>query len=125
MYKIDNKNIIFYNKPINENEVPFISTYNIKPINSINEEINIEYYVTDWDQKEYKYDISTEKFTIVYSIDDEEHELTDIHAGDNSINLGILDEGIHTISLQAIDKYGRKSHVKKFLSKNLIKIIIQ
>lgn len=111
MYKFNNKNIIFYNKPINENEVPFISTYNIKSINSINEEINIEYYVTDWEQKEYKYDILTEKFTIVYSIDDEEHELTDICAGDNSINLGTLDEGIHTISLQAIDKYGRKSHV--------------
>ena len=111
MYKLNNKNIIFYNKSINENEVPFISTYNIKSINSINEEINIKYYVTDWDQKEYKYDILTEKFTIVYSIDGEEYELTDICAGDNSINLGILNEGIHTISLQAIDKYGRKSHV--------------
>ena len=37
---------------INENDVPYISTYFIEP-KSNNGNLTFEYYVTDWNQKEY------------------------------------------------------------------------
>ena len=35
------------------NKVPYISTYYIKPVVATNEEVLIDYYITDWYFKEY------------------------------------------------------------------------
>ena len=49
---------------ININEVPYISTYYINPIISPNEDVIIDFYVTDFSRSEYTSDDYSNKFTI-------------------------------------------------------------
>ena len=48
-----NTSINTSDKNINMNEVPYISTYYIEPKLSTNEDVIIDYYVTDYYHKEY------------------------------------------------------------------------
>lgn len=110
------KNLISKNlaitKDINYNEVPYISTYYIKPIVNPNEEVIINYYVTDFYQKEYRNEDTSESFTITVKIDGEKDIIKkNIKAGDNSISLGkFSDLGEKSFSILATDIYGRNSH---------------
>lgn len=103
---------------INENDVPYISTYFIEP-KSNNGNLTFEYYVTDWNQKEYLENDDSQNFTIEYEIDDNKYTLENIKAGNNFLTLNNLSDGEHIISLQAVDRYGRKSH--KLFNEILIK----
>ena len=47
------KDVIDLPEDLNINEVPYISTYYIKPIVKPNEEVFIDYYITDYWHKEY------------------------------------------------------------------------
>ena len=74
---------------INLNEVPYISTYYIKPKVSPNEDIIINYYVTDYYHKEYAEEDTSETFTITVKIDGQKDIIKkNVKAGDNSINIG-------------------------------------
>ena len=95
---------------IDINEVPYISTYYIIPENDINDDIKIEYYVTDYNQKEYLYGDTSEEFKVDYWINGEKKTLSNIKAGNNFIDLGTLPEGEYSFDLQVTDKYFRKSH---------------
>lgn len=95
---------------IDINEVPYISTYYIVPENDINDDIKIEYYVTDYNQKEYLYGDTSEEFKVDYWINGEKKTLSNIKAGNNFIDLGKLPEGEYSFDLQVTDKYFRKSH---------------
>lgn len=95
---------------IDINEVPYISTYYIIPENDINDDIKIEYYVTDYNQKEYLYGDTSEEFKVDYWINGEKKTLSNIKAGNNFIDLGKLPEGEYSFDLQVTDKYFRKSH---------------
>lgn len=95
---------------INENEVPYISTYYIEPVNDSRYDVIFEYYVTDYNQKEYLEEDESEKFTIEYWINGEKETINNVKAGDNTINLGKLEKGTYLFDLQATDNEKRKSH---------------
>ena len=101
-----NQIIIFkYKKEIlNWNESPYISTYyfNFKP--TINEDVIIPFYVTDYNQSEYLENVNNLEIYVVYQVDNNNVQFISVPLGDNEINLGKLSEGEHYFSLQAVDK---------------------
>jgi hypothetical protein len=92
------------------NEVPYISTYYIQPKINIGKDAVIDYYVTDFDNKEFMADDHSETFTVDYWVNGTKATLKNIKAGDNSITLKSLPKGKVLFALQATDEQGRKSH---------------
>ena len=99
-------------REININEVPYISTYYIEPKVAPNEDVIIDFYVTDYYHKEYTDEDTSETFTITVKIDGKKNIVKkNIKAGDNSINIGSFKTtGEQKFSIIATDKYGRNSH---------------
>ena len=97
---------------IDLNKVPYISTYYITPKVPVNENVVINFYVTDYYHKEYTENNNSEEFTITVKIDRKKDiVLNNIKAGDNSINIGSFKKtGEQKFSILATDKYGRNSH---------------
>lgn len=108
----DNSNKITSTKDINPNEVPYISTYYITPKVSLKEDVIIDYYVTDYYNKEYTEEDTSETFTITVKIEGKKDIVKkNVKAGDNSINIGsFTDLGEQKFSIIATDQYGRNSH---------------
>lgn len=96
----------------NINCVPYISTYYIKPIVDINEDVKINFYITDFYHKEYLNDNFDEKFSVLIKISGKDDiVLNDLTAGDHEINIGSFSEvGEKKFSLLCTDSYGRNSH---------------
>lgn len=91
-------------------KVPYISTYYFKTKPTIDEEITIPFYATNYEQSEYLYD-ETVKLDILYQIDNGLEKVITVTAGDNTLNLGKLPEGEQYFSIQALDKTNNlKSH---------------
>lgn len=130
-----NQTISFkYNKieipdDLNWNEVPYISTYYIKPIVKPGEEVFIDYYITDYYYKEYmeKYNLkeddwgddnwteevwNNETFTVTVRVERQDDKLYHyLKAGDHQVSLGSFStEGEQKFSILCTDKYGRNSH---------------
>ena len=99
-------------KDINPNEVPYISTYYIEPKVPPKEDVIIDYYVTDYYNKEYTEENISETFTITLKIEGKKDIVKkNIKAGDNSINIGSFSTpGEQKFSIIATDQYGRNSH---------------
>lgn len=97
---------------INQNEVPYLSAYYIKPIVKPNEEVIIDYYISDYDQESYINKTSKDKFTVTVKIEGKKDIIKkNIKPGDNSISLGkFKTEGEHKFSIIATDQHGRNSH---------------
>lgn len=129
------KNIAFkYNKieipaDLNWNEVPYISTYYIKPVVEPGEEVFIDYYITDYYYKEYmeEYNLkednwrddtwteevwNNETFTVTVRVEGQDDKLYhNLKAGDHKVSLGSFStEGEQKFSILCTDKYGRNSH---------------
>lgn len=96
----------------NLNHVPYISTYYIKPIVSPKDDVIIDFYVTDYNHKEYVAEDKSEEFTLTLKSEGKKTLVKkNIKAGDNSINIGKFKElGEKKFSIFATDKYGRNSH---------------
>ena len=96
----------------NQNEVPYISTYYIKPIIKLNEDVIIDFYITDFYHKEYIEEDFSELFTVTIKIDGKATIIkTNLPAGDHSINIGnFSEEKEQNFSIICTDKYGRNSH---------------
>lgn len=92
------------------NRAPYISTYYIRPKVPLGEAAVIDYYVTDFDHKEYLDDDTSERFVIEYWVNGAKGALADVPAGDRSLNLGVLPKGRVLFALQATDRLGIKSH---------------
>lgn len=115
-----NRSISFkYNKiqieipaDLNWNEVPYISTYYIKPVVEPGEEVLIDYYITDFYQKEYIEENYSETFTVTVRVEGKEDKLyLNLKAGDHQVSLGsFTNEGEQKFSIICTDKYGRNSH---------------
>lgn len=115
-----NINIIFYYTKIkielpsdlSMNDVPYISTYYIEPIVKPNEEVFIDFYITDYYQKEYQKEDFSEKFDVTLKVEGRKDRIyTNLSAGDNTISLGSFsNEGEVNFSIFCTDKYGRSSH---------------
>ena len=97
---------------ININEVPYISTYYIEPKVSPNEDVIIDYYVTDYYHKEYTEEDTSETFTITVKIDGQTDIVKkNVKSGNNSINIGkFKTTGEQKFSIIATDQYCRNSH---------------
>ena len=114
---------------LNWNEVPYISTYYIKPIVKPGEEVFIDYYITDYYYKEYmeKYNLkeddwgddnwteevwNNETFTVTVRVEGQDDKLYHyLNAGDHKVSLGsFTQEGEQKFSILCTDKYGRNSH---------------
>lgn len=114
---------------LNWNEVPYISTYYIKPVVEPGEEVFIDYYITDYYYKEYmeKYNLkednwgddnwteevwNNETFTVTVRVEGQEDKLYhNLKAGDHQVSLGSFAiEGEQKFSILCTDKYGRNSH---------------
>ena len=97
---------------VNINEVPYISTYYIKPIVEVGEEAKLDFYITDYFHKEYLEDDYSETFTVTLRIEGrEDKKFYNLKAGDHTISLGEFDtEGEKKFSILCTDKYGRNSH---------------
>lgn len=91
--------------------VPYISTYYFNPRPSIADDIRIPLYITDSEQSEYLKNDTSATLDLIYTIDEVSTTLRNIPLGDYSLAIGKLSEGIHTFSIQAVDKNtGLKSH---------------
>ena len=97
---------------VNINEVPYISTYYIKPIVEVGEEAKLDFYITDYFHKEYLEDDYSETFTVTLRVEGrEDKKFYNLKAGDHTISLGEFDtEGEKKFSILCTDKYGRNSH---------------
>ncbi|MGL4949509.1 MAG: hypothetical protein ACRC5M_03920, partial [Anaeroplasmataceae bacterium] len=97
---------------INSNHVPYISTYYIKPIILPKEDVIINFYVTDYNHKEYAYEDSSQTFTITIKIEGKKNIVKkNVKAGDNSVNIGNFNDlGEQKFSIVATDEYKRNSH---------------
>ena len=74
---------------VNINEVPYISTYYIKPIVGVGEEAKLDFYITDYFHKEYLEDDYSETFTLTLRIEGrEDKKFYNLKAGDHTISLG-------------------------------------
>lgn len=101
--------------PLNEslqNEVPYISTYYIKPIVVPGEEVVIDYYITDYYHKEYTDDDYSGTFVVTVHIEDHpDIILRNLKAGDHSVSLSSFTfEREQKFSILCTDQYGRNSH---------------
>lgn len=123
------KNEVEFPSDLNINEVPYISTYYIKPIVKPGEEVFIDYYITDYYYKEYmeKYNLkednwgddpwtqevwNNEIFTVTVRIEGQKDKVyPNLKAGDHRVSLGSFStEGEQKFSILCTDKYGRNSH---------------
>lgn len=98
-------------KPVeafDEEEIPFICINYYSPRMEDTQDIIIPFYATDFYQKEYLQDDCSETFKLRYELDGKV-SYKNIKAGDNEVNFGKLEKGIHWYSLQLEDKYGRVS----------------
>ena len=124
MFNLYNKNklkLFFNNNPIiaqiyfdkhsvtiNEEEIPYIQINYYSPKIEDTEDVIIPFYATDFYQKEYLQDDYSEEFKLRYELDGKV-SYKNIKAGDNEVNFGKVEKGMHWYSLQLEDKYGRLS----------------
>ena len=124
-FEYETSNIIIPDD-VNINEVPYISTYYIKPIVKPGEEVLIDYYITDYYHKEYLEEDYSETFTVIVRIEGQDGLVYgNLKAGDHQVSLGSFsNEGEKKFSIICTDKYGRNSHelFNFFLVKDDIKI---
>ena len=94
------------------NNVPYISTYYIKPILKPNEDNILKFYVSDYANSSYTRGNNEYKYKVVITRQGKEDiVLYNLSAGDHEVNLGSYEEeGEYEFSIVARDQYGRFSH---------------
>jgi len=101
----------------NELKVPYLSTYYLEPVLAENSRQTFRFYVTDWDQSEYRRLETGHKFTvrITYGPKSGKNQKTitknGIPAGDHEAQTIELAPGEYRASLCAEDEKGRRSPV--------------
>jgi hypothetical protein len=99
-------------KEVNPNEVPYISTYYIKPVVEPGEKVTLDFYISDYYHKSYTEEDYSNTFTVTIKIDGKKDIIKKkLKAGDNSIKLGKFNElGEQKFSILCTDQYRRNSH---------------
>ncbi len=96
-------------------EVPYLSLYYVQPVVSHLEPVKIRFYVTDWNQSEYRLGDNSHRFSVTAKwgvYEDQEKDtasVKNIPAGDHELSLGILAPGKYYLSVSAVDEHGRPS----------------
>ena len=94
---------------VNMDEPPYIATRYVTPTWDINDDVILNFYITDWNQS----DVVDEKMDIQFKVEVRINDISKVYTkfiGENSINLGKLNEGEYELILQVTDEFGRKSH---------------
>ncbi len=92
-------------------KVPYVSTYYFNPKPSIYDTIQIPIYLTDSEQSEYLLNDTEAVLDLIWKLDGEVRTETDVPLGDYTLTIGRLEEGMHSLSLQVLDKRtGMRSH---------------
>ncbi len=103
-------------------EIPYVSVYYIQPEVTDKDPVKISFYVTDWNQSEYRFNDKSHRFHAALKIrkkmpmnrlegEEKVFELRDIPAGDHAFEVGTYPEGEYQIAIDAEDVHGRKSAV--------------
>ncbi len=106
-------------KKVPDLEVPWLSTYYIQPQATVEDEVKIGFYVTDWHQSEYRFGDNSRRFHASLKIRKKntadagmkKWSMKHIKAGDHEFNAGKFPAGEYIAELSAIDMHGRKSPV--------------
>ena len=93
---------------VNMDAVPYVATVYTNPDLDINEDVILKFYATDYYHSAYLNDNYEEEFEIELNLNGEITKLKK-NAGESTINLGKRKEGEYWYTIQAIDKYDRKS----------------
>ena len=91
------------------NTIPMISVYYYNSKQTINDNISIPIYFTDYYQREYYYNDISLKFKLIYEVDGDVRYIENLPAGDFNLEIGKLSEGTHYYSIQVQDFGGRTS----------------
>jgi len=92
-------------------DVPYVSTYYFNPKPTTQDNIEIPLYITDYEQSEYLYNDDSVRLDIIYEVDGVKKTISDVKLGDYPLQLGKLSAGMHTFTVQTLDKRtGLTSH---------------
>ena len=98
-------------KYANEDHVPYISTYHVEGSVKTGQEVKIKFYITDYNQTEYREGDTSKTFTVTLKADGKQTITKTLKAGTHEISLGsFATETTIDYSIKATDKYGRNSH---------------
>ena len=98
-------------KYANEDHVPYISTYHVDGSVKTGQEVKIKFYITDYNQTEYREGDTSKTFTVTLKADGKQTITKTLKAGTHEISLGsFATETTIDYSIKATDKYGRNSH---------------
>ena len=98
-------------KYANEDHVPYISTYHVEGSVKPGQEVKIKFYITDYNQTEYREGDTSKTFTVTLKADGKQTITKTLKAGTHEISLGsFATETTIDYSIKATDKYGRNSH---------------
>lgn len=106
------KNASFHTKlTVPPNEVPYISSYYIKPMVLPGEDVIIDFYVSDYHNLHQTRMSNHFRYRVVATANDREIILSDLLSGDHQVNFGSFSEETEVkISLTAYDQFGRSSY---------------
>ena len=90
-------------------EIPYVSYYYFKPKYNVGESVTIPLYLTDYYQKEYRFNDTSETFKLTVDLDGIITEINGIKAGDYDLILGELSVGQHYFSVKVTDSDGFES----------------
>ena len=92
-------------------KVPYIATYYFDFRPTVNDNIQIPLYLTDFEQSEYLKNDTTKTLDLIYEVDGVKKTIKNIPLGDYTLTIGKLSEGMHTFAVQARDNTtGMTSH---------------
>lgn len=92
-------------------KMPYVSTYYFNPKPSINDNIQIPIYITDYEQSEYLNNDTSVTLDIIYEVDGVSKTISNVPLGNYTLTIGQLSEGKHIVAIQTYDKRnGLKSH---------------
>lgn len=95
------------------NQVPYVSTVDFQRTVNVSTAPSLIYYVTEFNQKEFLYDDTSESLVVTAKLDGTTFYTGTVAAGEHTITLptmSVVDPDV-VLTLQAVDSQGRKSHV--------------
>ncbi len=105
-----------FNRDVDLSQHPYIATRGFQHTYDINDNVEFNFYITDWNNENYTNNTFNSKFKISLNINNIDNTYSNIFtynnelAGDKNKNIGKLPTGEYQVVMQIEDEYGRKSH---------------
>ncbi len=96
-----------------ENRTPYVSLNSLKKTINVGERQTLNFYVTDYENRDYRFNDRSEKLTVSFSIDGVHYQNRTVRGGDHTITLPVFTtpKSEVRLAIQVTDSQGRKSHV--------------